>query len=189
MEIQIEFFGKSTHSSTPDKGKNAIVEAYRFIGQILELSDKLKEEENKLFSVPYTTINIGKICGGDAVNKVPDKCIVNFDARTINSNHNYKIKKILNEIIKSYDCKMDVKLDILPNINNNAEMIYSIESICNSKSGADNYVTEASFIKGSQVIILGAGPNTAHQCNEYVDVDKVNKLVKIYGEIIDKYCF
>lgn len=57
----------------------------------------MQDDKNEMFSIPYTTINIGTINGGDAVNKVPDKCIIKFDARTIKEEHNILIE---NEVKK-----------------------------------------------------------------------------------------
>lgn len=189
MEMKVTFFGKSTHSSTPNKGKSAIVEAYKFIGELLEFSKKLEEDKNELFSIPYTTINIGKIKGGDAVNKVPDKCIIKFDARTINKNHNKIIETKIKEILKKYDSKLETIINIEANINNDNKMITTIENITKNKRKTENFVTEASFMKNTETVILGLGPITAHQCNECIEIAKLNRLVKIYKKIIAEYCF
>lgn len=189
MEMKVTFYGKSTHSSTPNKGKNAIVEANKFVFELLELSKKLEDEKDELFSIPYTTINIGTIKGGDAVNKVPDKCIIKFDARTIKKEHNRVIEEKVKEILKKYDSKLEIEININVNINNDNNMITSIEKITGKKRKSENYVTEASFIENTEAVILGLGPITAHQCNEYIYTENLNQLVKIYKKIIAEYCF
>jgi len=141
-----------------------------------------------LFSVPYTTINIGMIKGGDAVNKVPDRCYIKFDARTVKENHNEVIEKKLKEMLKKYDAKMEIGVNIKVNINKNNEMIKQIEEITQCEQKSENYVTEASFISNSDTIILGLGPITAHQSNEYIEVDKLERLVNIYEKILETYC-
>lgn len=50
-----------------------------------------------------------------------------------------------------------------------------------------NFITEASFLKNDR-IILGAGPITAHEVNEYVTTKSLYKLVEQYKELIKKYC-
>ena len=189
MEMKVTFYGKSTHSSTPNKGKNAIIQAHKFMEELLMLEEKLKDERNEIFSVPYTTINISTINGGDAVNKVPDKCIIKFDARTINKQHNKFIEKKIKEILKKYDCKFEIEINIFANINGDNKMITTIENITGNKREAENYVTEASFIENAKAVVLGVGPITAHQCNEYIEIQKLIDLVKIYKNIIEKYCF
>lgn len=189
MEVKITFYGKSAHSSTPDKGKNAILEAYRFIGEILEFYEELKKQKNYMFSIPYTTINIGTIKGGDSVNKIPDKCVLKLDARTISERHNIKIEEKIKKILENYDSKYEIKININTTINDDNEMITTIENLCKNKRKSENYVTEASFIENSETVILGLGPVTSHQCNEFIEIEKLNKLVEIYKKIIKKYCY
>lgn len=189
MEIEIEFLGKSTHSSTPYKGKNAILEANKFINELLDFYKKIKVEKDDDFSIPYTTINIGTISGGDTANKVPDSCILKLDIRTIKKEHNLNIQKEIKKILNKYDSNCMINININPTKNEDNEMIETVEKICGNKAISENYVTEASFIKNTNAVILGLGPITAHECNEYIEIKKLNKLVKFYEEIIKKYCY
>ncbi len=189
MELKITFYGKSAHSSTPNKGKNAIIEAYKFIGEILDFAEELKKEKDEIFSIPYTTINVGQIKGGDSVNKVPDRCVVKLDARTIKKEHNKKIERKIKEILKKYESKYEIKINIDSISNKDNEMIKVIEDLCQNNRKAENFVTEASFIEDTEAVILGLGPITAHQCNECIDIDKLNELVSIYIKIIEKFCY
>lgn len=188
LEVKVIFYGRSAHSSTPAKGKNAIVEANKFIEELLEFSKELQQEKDDIFSVPYTTINIGKIEGGDAVNKVPDRCYVEFDARTIKKEHNLLIENRIKCMLKKYDCKFNIDMDIPSNINTDNKMIESIEKLTKNTRRGENYVTEASFLSEAESVILGVGPVTAHQSDEYIEKKKLNELVLIYEKILDKYC-
>lgn len=47
------------------------------------------------FEVPYTTMNIGMINGGETVNSVPGKCSITIDFRIAKESH---LETILNEI-------------------------------------------------------------------------------------------
>ena len=73
MEYKIIFKGVKTHSSTPEKGKSAIMSAISFINELnIFYENKLKQDLNSNFEIPYTTMNIGKINGGSSINSVPD---------------------------------------------------------------------------------------------------------------------
>ena len=50
-----------------------------------------------------------------------------------------------------------------------------------------NFITEASFLKNNR-IILGAGPVTAHEVNEYITTESLYQLVEQYKKLIEKYC-
>ena len=51
-----------------------------------------------------------------------------------------------------------------------------------------NFITEASFMKTKTRIILGTGPVTAHEVNEYITEESYLKLVEQYKAIIKKVC-
>lgn len=190
MEMKITFYGKSAHSSTPSEGKNAILESYDFIKELLAFSKELEKEKNHTFPIPYTTINIGKILGGDAVNKVPDRCYVEFDARTVKTQHNAIIEEKVKNLLKKYDSKLNLVTNIQPIINTiDSDMIEAIESKTQYKQKSENFVTEASFIPNTKSVILGVGPITSHQSDEYIEKNKLDKLVEIYNNIIQKFCY
>jgi len=50
-----------------------------------------------------------------------------------------------------------------------------------------NFITEASFLENNR-IILGAGPVTAHEVNEYITEESLVQLVEQYRELIDRFC-
>ena len=81
--FRMEFFGKAAHGSVPDEGKNAIKATCSFLAQLEKIGKRLERGKNNIFNPSCATLNVGKIQGGDAINKVPDKCFVEFEFRTI----------------------------------------------------------------------------------------------------------
>ena len=80
LELFIEFYGVKCHSSTPNKGVNAIYECVDFIEKIKNFYEDVLKKENIIdFEIPYTTMNIGMINGGETVNSVPGKCMITMD--------------------------------------------------------------------------------------------------------------
>lgn len=49
-------------------------------------------------------------------------------------------------------------------------------------------MTEASFVQKSSGNILGVGPVTAHEVNEYITEESYNKLIEQYKDLIIKVC-
>lgn len=182
LEYKITFKGIRVHASNPIKGKNAIYDAIEFINQMKTyLNSNLKQYRNEAFEIPYTTMNLGKINGGDSINSTAEKCEIYIDFRTTKASYQLKIIEKINTLLKKYDAKAEILENIYPMINEND--ISSIEAISNNKASA-NYITEASLID-SNSIILGPGPITAHEANEYIDIDSLNKSAKIYKFIIE----
>jgi succinyl-diaminopimelate desuccinylase len=69
--------GKAAHGSTPWEGDNAVLKAVDVFRAIETLP--FARESSDLFDRP--SINLGRILGGDALNKVPDTCFVDVDVR------------------------------------------------------------------------------------------------------------
>jgi succinyl-diaminopimelate desuccinylase len=77
LAMRIEVGGKSAHGSTPWVGDNAVLKAIDVFRGIESLP--FARESSDLFDRP--SINLGRIMGGDALNKVPDLCAIDVDVR------------------------------------------------------------------------------------------------------------
>ena len=77
--------GLEAHSSLAPHGVNAIFFAARIIARIEAIGARLRESEprNQGYSVPYSTLSVGVIEGGQASNIVPAICKFRFDIRTL----------------------------------------------------------------------------------------------------------
>lgn len=79
-----EVQGRSGHSSRPDLGLNAIHAMGRVIAAANDAAAKLSGSPlDPVFEPPYSTIQIGTIRGGEALNIIPQSCIVEIEARAI----------------------------------------------------------------------------------------------------------
>ena len=77
LVMRIEVEGRAAHSSTPWLGDNAILKAVDVFRAIETLP--FSRESSEMFDRP--SINLGRIAGGDALNKVPDACTMAVDVR------------------------------------------------------------------------------------------------------------
>jgi succinyl-diaminopimelate desuccinylase len=77
LVLRIQVHGRSAHSSTPWLGDNAVLKAIDVFRAIESLP--FARESSELFDRP--SINLGRIHGGDALNKVPDECTMAVDVR------------------------------------------------------------------------------------------------------------
>lgn len=180
LVYELKFNGIKAHSSNPAKGKSANMNAVKFLSELEEFYNKeIKPFQDENYEVPYTTMNVGIINGGSALNSVPANCNVGIDFRIANVNHINAIKKEVEKLSKIYDCEIKIVDDIEPFINK-TNLTKEIKTA--------NFMTEASFIKNTERIILGVGPVTAHEVNEYITEESYNKLVEQYKEIIIKIC-
>lgn len=176
IEYEAIVTGKSAHSSMLNNGENAIIKSMSLIKDLQNIEFI---NRNSLYEIPHTTMNIGKINGGTAVNVVPDLCTISFDFRTIELSEHEFINEKLKELEKKYQCKFEKKLEIFPLVNND-----NIEF--NKK--AINFVTEAGFYPSDKKIILGVGPINPHEVNEKISIESLKKCKEQYKELIIKNC-
>jgi succinyl-diaminopimelate desuccinylase len=77
LALRLFVTGTAAHGSTPWLGDNAILKALDVFRAIETLP--FARESSDLFDRP--SINLGRILGGDALNKVPDSCVIDVDIR------------------------------------------------------------------------------------------------------------
>ena len=77
LALRLRVNGRAAHGSTPWLGDNAIVKAVETFRAIESLP--FARQSSELFDRP--SINLGRIWGGDALNRVPDHCVIDVDVR------------------------------------------------------------------------------------------------------------
>ncbi|MEW6583855.1 MAG: M20/M25/M40 family metallo-hydrolase, partial [Actinomycetota bacterium] len=77
LMLRIGVAGVAAHGSTPWLGRNAVLDAVDLYRRLEALP--FAAESSALYARP--SINLGRISGGDAVNKVPDHCRMDVDIR------------------------------------------------------------------------------------------------------------
>src|SRR5271169_1161673 len=77
--------GHEAHSSTPERGVNAIAAAAEIIAEIGRLAAEYRAaaRPDSGFDPPYTSFNIGTIAGGAAVNIIARDCTFDWEFRAI----------------------------------------------------------------------------------------------------------
>ncbi len=81
LMVRVNVAGTAAHGATPWLGDNAVLRAVDLFRRIETLP--FAAESAPLFERP--SINLGRIQGGDAVNKVPDLCRMEVDVRYLPS--------------------------------------------------------------------------------------------------------
>jgi succinyl-diaminopimelate desuccinylase len=77
LALRVQVGGVAAHGATPWLGENAVLRAVDVFRSIESLP--FARHSSELFDRP--SINLGRILGGDALNKVPDRCAIDVDIR------------------------------------------------------------------------------------------------------------
>jgi tripeptide aminopeptidase len=188
--FEISITGKAAHSGiSPEKGINAIMIASEAISEI------------KLGSIDeFSSINIGQINGGSAVNVIPEATIVRGEVR---SNHTQTLKKLMEDIkitfeksAKKYGGTSEFKFnwDFKPYSISKHDEVYKIisETLKSvglkpkpalSRGGSDaNSLNERKI----QSVNLGIGAQNPHSNDEFILYDDLYKSLEIAHELVKR---
>ncbi|MGJ8681237.1 acetylornithine deacetylase [Paraglaciecola sp.] len=193
--------GKTGHSSDPDKGVNAIEVMYQAIGQLMDLQNQLRNNyQDRDFSVPQATMNLGHIQGGDGENRICSHCKLNFDLRATPDLSDVEAQALIEETLAPVYAKYPnrLSLDLMyPTVpafecKNEHKILDLAEKLTGKKYASANYATEAPFINklGCDTIVLGPGSiNQAHQPDEFMSLDYVNPTINVIQQMIKHVCY
>ncbi|MGV3635933.1 MAG: acetylornithine deacetylase [Pseudorhodoplanes sp.] len=77
--------GRGGHSALPHRAANAVFAAARIVAALEDLALRVARHGKReaAFDPPYTTIHVGSLHGGTALNFVPDRAILEFEIRYV----------------------------------------------------------------------------------------------------------
>ncbi|MFG1174483.1 acetylornithine deacetylase [Erwiniaceae bacterium CAU 1747] len=81
VAMRCEVDGHACHSAYAPSGVNAIAYAARLINRLDALGEGLKVRQDSRFDPPFSTLQVGTIRGGSALNIVPQACTFDFEIR------------------------------------------------------------------------------------------------------------
>ncbi|MDO4903704.1 MAG: ArgE/DapE family deacylase [Limosilactobacillus sp.] len=201
MNYVITSSGKSTHSSHPSHGINAITGLLKYV-----------EKEEHLFDDAPKDKYLGKIQhsvtvieGGDQVNTIPDHALLKGNVRPTPSFDNQKVADLLNKVVDEinvkypYHLKLTIIQDYHPIFTDpdskfvktalDASKKYFPHDV---KTDIINGATDASVFTSHRpdlpAVVLGCDFwDEAHQTDEYTTISSYLATVDVYKKIIKEF--
>lgn len=195
----IRIMGQSGHSSDPDKGVNAIELMHESIGQLLTLRRTLQERyHNPAFAIPYPTMNLGQIHGGDSANRICGCCELHMDIRPLPEMPLSDLDELLNEALEPVKQRWPGRLTV-SHINPPIPgyecptcdpAMQAIEQLLGERAETVNYCTEAPFIQQlCPTVVLGPGSiEQAHQPDEFLATSFIEPTRALLKQMIHHFC-
>lgn len=196
----IRLIGKAGHSSDPTLGNNAIVGMHKVLGTIESWQNELQMQyQNPLFHVPYPTINLGHIHGGDNPNRICGECELFIDLRPLPGMDITALQEELQQRIHNTVKLSGLNLEMRHLMKGvqpmdtaaDSELVKVAEKLTRHTAEAAAYSTEGPFLNelGMDTIILGPGQiEQAHQPDEYLLHNAIDPMVKILQQLIQQFC-
>ncbi len=196
----IRIVGQSGHSSDPARGINAIEIMHDAIGHLLTLRNQLTERyHNPAFTVPYPTMNLGHIHGGDASNRICACCELHMDIRPMPGLTLSDMSELLHGALAPISDKWPERLTIEPlhapipgyECPRNHQLVQVVEKLLGDRVEAVNYCTEAPFLQEvCPTLVLGPGSiEQAHQPDEFLATSFIQPTRTLIEQVVKQFCY
>lgn len=200
MMESIRIIGQSGHSSDPSLGSNALEAMHEVIAELIHWRTSLQAAYvNHQFAVPYPTLNLGHIHGGDNPNRICAECELHIDLRPLPGMSLTALRSELQQRVQQRLQGRDVQVDIQPlfegieafETDEQARLVRLVEQLTQSQAGAVAFGTEGPFFNqlGHETIILGPGSiDQAHQPDEYLSLSQINPTLSLLRKTVKTFC-
>ncbi len=186
LAVRVMVSGTAAHGSTPWLGDNAILKAHDSFRRIETLP--FSRESSDLFDRP--SINLARIVGGDAFNKVPDVCTMDVDIRFLPNQDPGEIMDQIRaigdlEIVKSF-----IRAPVIVS-RRNAYVLALREAVGRSiegealSIGRDGSSDAISFIEaGIPAVEFGPIGGGHHGPHEWVSITSLARYRRALGDFV-----
>ncbi|MCE7028853.1 acetylornithine deacetylase [Jiella avicenniae] len=179
--------GRSGHSSRPDLGTNAIHVILPALTAMAEAAEaqRLSGPRDPHFAPPYSTIQIGRITGGEALNVIPERAGAEIEARAIAGVDPLALLEPALKIVAANDCLSAEIIASYPGLALGED--HPLAALAGELSGhpplaAVSYGTEAGLFQAAGIPSVVCGPGDiarAHKPEEYITVAELQAASKM----------
>jgi len=179
------FHGQSGHSALAPNFTNALHLAADFMGELRGIQAELAEEGpfDTAYEVPYTTLHVGKLSGGTALNIVPALAEMQFEMRTLAlqdvSVLNDRIDEIVSKMNVARICISLERGNTYPGLDVDASQswVKNVAELAQNGLTKVAFGTEAGILSEMGVTTLVCGPGSmegqGHKADEFVETQQL----------------
>jgi len=189
---RITIKGLTGHSALPHRAANAVTAASRIVSLIDDIAQDcaLRASPLSTFDPPYTTVHIGSLHGGSALNLVPDRAVIEFEIRYLPDTD---VAALLRRIEAGIDDQRARLRRSAPEADITSEDMASypglatagdepalaiVAEITHSEARREtvSFGTEAGLYSAAGIPTIVCGPGNmarAHKANEWIGLDEL----------------
>ncbi|MBV4552498.1 acetylornithine deacetylase [Pseudomonas sp. SWRI102] len=196
--------GLEAHSSLAPRSVNAIHVACDFIAALRRSQQQLQEQgaQDADYDVPYSTVHVGQIVGGKALNIVPNLCTLDFEVRNLPADdldqfleHLREQAEVIVREAKKLSSVADIEIQTL-NVYPGLDTHPSVEAVRFLKDFAApgtgtakvSFGTEGGLFKQRldvPVVVCGPGSiEQAHKPDEFIEVSQMEAGERFLAQVL-----
>jgi acetylornithine deacetylase len=198
--------GFEAHSSLTPQGVNAVQIACEIVAWIARRARGFRDagRQDGAYDVPYTTVHVGTIRGGTALNIVPRDCAFDFEIRHLPFDDPDAFFAEVSAFAEAFLPAMQAvapgtyiefdHVSTLPGFDTHeGSEITTLGGACNETHafGKVSFGTEASLFHNANVPTVICGPGhiaQAHQPNEWVSLEQLALCEAFMRRLADRVC-
>ncbi|MDJ0614826.1 MAG: acetylornithine deacetylase [Rhizobiaceae bacterium] len=200
---QVTCTGKEAHSALAPTALNALHLACDMAAYVRELQAEIAESSGRDedYDIPYTTLHVGQIAGGVALNIVPNHAEIKFEIRNLQednpeellariSNHAATILEPLKQEFPEAAIDLNITNTYPPlSTAKDAEVVNFVKSLTGSNSTMKvAFGTEGGLFSsklGVPTVVCGPGSMAqGHKPDEFVSMDQLSKCDQMLDELL-----
>lgn len=200
VAMRCDVRGHACHSAYAPQGVNAIEYATRLITRLMDEGDQLAEVQDSRFDPAFSTLQVGTISGGTALNIVPQSCQFDFEIRHLpDAPADAVIERIAQyaqcELLPAMRQKADgcsitfQPLSQYPGLLTDPTCRFA--SLLAEWCGCDRFSTVAFGTEGglfhqAGMTTLVCGPGSmeqGHKPDEFISVEQIDACMKMLGNL------
>ncbi|HSI17734.1 MAG TPA: acetylornithine deacetylase, partial [Sphingomonas sp.] len=200
---RVTVLGRGGHSALPHRAANAVEAAAAIACDLAALGAELRAVSNEAFDPPWSSVHVGSLHGGGALNLVPDRAVLEFEVRTLPGTDGAdliaRIDAILERArrrIREQAAEADVRMEEIsayPGLDTPVdgaavEMVRELAA-CHAAPLTLAFGTEAGLYAeaGIPTVVCGPGDiSRAHKADEWIGLDELASAGRMMQRLADR---
>ncbi|MFP4207997.1 MAG: acetylornithine deacetylase [Wenzhouxiangella sp.] len=198
--------GKAAHSSQPHRGAGAILAAGRLIDQLYRIGEEKRAAAGANgFEPPWTTVQVGLVRGGNAVNILPAECDFLWEYRALPDEDADEIIEQVRAFardqvlpaLREFAPEADIAIDTLARVpplvpdpgQRGEAWVGSLPGVRPGGSGEVAFATEAGSFQRAGIASVVCGPGSidqAHQPDEFIEIAELERCERMLEGIVER---
>lgn len=195
------FTGEAGHSALAPRFVNALTVAADAVKALETIQQDLAAQgaRDEAYDIPYSTVHVGTLTGGRALNIVPDRAEMTFEIRHLATDDPDKlearIKSALDAVCAKHGPAASVTLTPLASYpglaaTENAEIVEQVQALAETETTKVAFGTEAGVFAecGIPTVVCGPGSmaDQGHKADEYISVSQLTACENMLGRLLQR---
>jgi acetylornithine deacetylase len=201
----IRITGRTGHSAMPHRAANAVFAAARIVAGLEDMARNLARHPQGgiAFDPPYSTLHVGSLHGGTALNLVPDKAVMEFEIRSLPDADTKGLLESIDTLIDTQRQSLrrtapeaDIEVEEIaayPGLapSSDCSAVRTVAELAGVNAGMDtvSFGTEAGLYSEALIPTVVCGPGDmarAHKADEWIGIDELDGTNRMMARLAGK---